>query len=425
MARPSPAPAPFLVVKNGSKMRPRFSAAIPGPLVADRELDSRTAPPARDRDPPATVHRLRGVQQDVEHHLLELAGARTHERVVGHGDVQENRVRAGPVLEERGCFVDHLRERDRARIGSSLTREKSVSVRVIPSTRAMLDEMLARPRSKISGEAPRFDCRICTIEWIAASGLLTSWQTPGDHEAERCETRRLRIRAGQVVEHRDDGVLAGAPHREPFADGSAVRRAHDVELARRREIAGEHGVIVGEARGEGSLRARTPRAAIAGFAATSSPRASTIATATGSASRIDAADWDCPSGRATGRRRFIGAALAARAPRDPALGRSGRLTGLPSRPALGDSPLGRPGGLTGLPSRSALGDSPLGRPGGLMPRPAAAAAARRSAGTSPPRRRSPRSRSSRPRSRSPSRRTRSRLAMRRGRPRSDARETRC
>ena len=42
----------------------------------------------------------------------------------------------------------------------------------------MLDEMLARPRSKISGEAPRFDCRICTIEWIAASGLLTSWQTP-------------------------------------------------------------------------------------------------------------------------------------------------------------------------------------------------------------------------------------------------------
>ena len=166
-----------------------------------------------------------------------------------------DRVRAGPVLEERGRLLDDLRE-PTGRIGSSLTREKSVSVRVIASTRAMFDEMLARPRSKISGEAPRFDCRICTIEWIAASGLLTSWQTPATMKPSEASRVVCAICAAQVVEHRDDRVRAGPPHREPFADGAAVRRAHDVQLARRREVAGEHGVIVGKPRGEASRRRR-------------------------------------------------------------------------------------------------------------------------------------------------------------------------
>ena len=57
------------------------------------------------------------------------------------------------------------------------------------STRAMFEPMEARPFSRVSGVTPRFDCRICSIEWIAARGLDTSWHTPATmkpSEARRC-----------------------------------------------------------------------------------------------------------------------------------------------------------------------------------------------------------------------------------------------
>ena len=45
------------------------------------------------------------------------------------------------------------------------------------STRATLASIEARPFSMVSGVTPRLDCRICSMDDTAASGLETSWHT--------------------------------------------------------------------------------------------------------------------------------------------------------------------------------------------------------------------------------------------------------
>jgi hypothetical protein len=71
-----------LVVKNGSKIRPRIDSGMPGAGVGDgeRHLISRGMVPGRDRDLPAGADRLDRVHQDVQQDLVELAGVAPERR---------------------------------------------------------------------------------------------------------------------------------------------------------------------------------------------------------------------------------------------------------------------------------------------------------------------------------------------------------
>src|SRR3954468_23774902 len=101
--------------------------------------------------------------------------------------------------------------------GSPPTREKSPSLRVMARTRAMLPLIDTRPLSSVSGLTPRFDCRICSMEWIAASGFDTSWQTPASMKpraASRCvcaSTGRTTLSVHSPIPLSMSDVVSRAP----------------------------------------------------------------------------------------------------------------------------------------------------------------------------------------------------------------------
>ena len=136
------------------------------------------------------------------------------------------------------------------------TRENPVSVRVMARTRPMFDAMLARPFSSISGEPPRRDCRICTIEWIAASGLLTSWHTPATMKPS--DARRV-VCASAPAGASSTVMVAPAAHglttsRSWTAMPSTSRVTR--HFAAQCQVAGERGMVLGESRCEAGARAR-------------------------------------------------------------------------------------------------------------------------------------------------------------------------
>ena len=169
------------------------------------------------------------------------------------------------MAEQRGGVLDDRRERDRLAAGPSRTREKSVSVRVIASTRAMLDwidgeaalEHLGR------GAAPRLQDLHHRVDRRERVAHLVA--DPGDHEPERGEARRLHVleRAlgeGRLVDDREHRAPPGGLGREPLLHDGPVRLARDRHVARGAEIAGERGVVLGEQRvepGPGRAFART------------------------------------------------------------------------------------------------------------------------------------------------------------------------
>ena len=116
MLRPRPVPSPTSrVVKNGSKMRRRFSSGMPWPVSRDEQLDggglfdiARADAQAPRRPAP---HRLLGVENQVQQRLLQLAA-------VG-----------------RAPAADSARRRSRARCRSDEIRRRAARARGRPDPR--------------------------------------------------------------------------------------------------------------------------------------------------------------------------------------------------------------------------------------------------------------------------------------------------
>ena len=92
----------------------------------------------------------------------------------------------------------------------------------------MLPAIEARPFSSVSGVTPRFDCRICSIEETAASGLDTSWHTAASmkpSEARRCVWRRNRVFFLHVVRLTSARSSIGT-HSAAATTESAIARVH-------------------------------------------------------------------------------------------------------------------------------------------------------------------------------------------------------
>ena len=117
MAKPRPVPCPTsLVVKKGSKIRPRSSSRMPWPVSPQHELDHFPfqVEPGGHGQAPGAAHRLGGVDDEVHEHLLDLRrvddGIGQAVGVVpDHLDVVEQ----GPVLHQREALLDDGAEVDR------------------------------------------------------------------------------------------------------------------------------------------------------------------------------------------------------------------------------------------------------------------------------------------------------------------------
>ena len=82
MPRPSPVPSPTgLVVKKGSKIRSRCSAAIPQPS-SSTWTTTQSPRSGRDADRARLAERLNGVEHEVQEDLLELLRRTAHRRII-------------------------------------------------------------------------------------------------------------------------------------------------------------------------------------------------------------------------------------------------------------------------------------------------------------------------------------------------------
>ena len=72
-----------LVVKNGSKIRSRISAGMPGPVVDDAHDDALPLAARGHLDPAGVGDRIERVVDEVRPDLVELAGKATDARQVG------------------------------------------------------------------------------------------------------------------------------------------------------------------------------------------------------------------------------------------------------------------------------------------------------------------------------------------------------
>ena len=126
---PSPVPSPTsLVVKNGSKIRPRSSGLIPGPSSST----STTCGPRRVHRPHHDiagarrgVERLLGVHQQVQDDLLDLLAIDQHrQRLGGALHAQRDVLLPQVIGPQLGCLPDDLIEIGRRAIGRAAPDER-------------------------------------------------------------------------------------------------------------------------------------------------------------------------------------------------------------------------------------------------------------------------------------------------------------
>ena len=84
MSRPRPVPFPTgLVVKNGSNMRSRISAGMPGAVVDDAHHDALPLTVGGHLDAAGIRHGIEGVVDQIRPDLVELADEAADTRKVG------------------------------------------------------------------------------------------------------------------------------------------------------------------------------------------------------------------------------------------------------------------------------------------------------------------------------------------------------
>ena len=113
----SPSPVPFptsFVVKNGSKILLFISAGNPGPVVGDFEHDGVAldiVPRADDERarPLADEHRLFGVDDEIEEHLLDLVRVGEDVEAVRTASAVDDRDVREPLLVRRAAPASRAR----------------------------------------------------------------------------------------------------------------------------------------------------------------------------------------------------------------------------------------------------------------------------------------------------------------------------